>query len=130
MNQAQRLAKCAHGFAVGPVTREEQPVRTEGLPDFIQPWTIKAQLTPDSSAGSHPMALLIDALKDFGDLYIHLRAFSEFSKSLLVGSAGPRFFGDRSARQVIDHNPQGGDLVGDSQQIRDIPLATARVQGE
>src|ERR1700688_2934074 len=120
MNQAQRLAKCAHRFAVGPVTREEQPVRTEGLPDFVQPWTIEAQLTRDSSARLHPAALLIDALKDFGDLHINLRTLSEFSKSLLVGSAGRRFVGDRSAWQVINHNPEGGDLVGDSQQVRDI----------
>src|SRR5205085_5120116 len=108
----------------------EQPVWTEGLPDFIQPWTIKAQLTRDSSARLHPAALLIDALKDFGDLHIHLSAFSEFSKSLQVGSARRRFVGNRSPRQVVNHDPERGDLVGDSQQVRDVLLAAARVQGE
>src|SRR5262249_43920499 len=120
MHQAQRLTECAHGFAISPVTREEQPVRTESIPDFIQPRTIKAELARDSSARSHPAALLIDALKDLGDLYIHLLAFSEFAKSLLVSSAGRRFVGDRRARQVVNHNPEARNLVGDSQQIRDI----------
>jgi hypothetical protein len=98
MDQAQRFAERPHGFAVGPVTCEQETVRTERFPDFIQPRTIKAQLTRDSSRRSDATTILIDALKNLGNLHVYLRAFSEFSKSVQISIAGCTFIGDRHSQ--------------------------------
>src|ERR1035437_8592932 len=116
-NEVKCFRERPHRFAVRPVTAEEQPVRAENFIEFIKRWAVETQVARDSTTRSGPPAVLVDTLEDFGDLDVHLGALSKLLPRSLVSAASRRCLRDLGVRQVIDHNPELRNLVGDSHEV-------------
>ena len=94
--------------ATRPVTAINQPILEEDVPYFVERRAVEAYFLWNA---------LIETARDVGHFGIDLAALAKLLQRSLIRSA-LRCFGRRIEWQVIDHDAQGGNPIGEPHQMR------------